>query len=260
MRHTASGDPARPAILFLHGFLGSGADWTGTISALERRFFCLAPDLPGHGRSIGLPPRAYAFEPAAESLIELLDGQEISSVTLVGYSMGGRLALYLALRHPERCSGLFLESASPGIESAADRLARRRADDELAKRLESGDFEGFLRGWYDQPLFASLERDEALLRKTIEARQRNDPEELARSLRGMGTGSMPPLWGELTGLRVPALAAAGVLDEKFAGISHRMARMSPLVRTVLVPEAGHNVRAEAPDAYLATLEGFLGDL
>jgi pimeloyl-ACP methyl ester carboxylesterase len=121
LSYTVSGDRHRPAVLFLHGFMGSGADWAAVISALDERFYCVAPDLPGHGRSLGLTPQAYTINGAAKMLRELLDGLGISRAALAGYSMGGRLALYLALRHPEECPGLFLESASPGIEDAAER-------------------------------------------------------------------------------------------------------------------------------------------
>jgi 2-succinyl-6-hydroxy-2,4-cyclohexadiene-1-carboxylate synthase len=179
---------------------------------------------------------------------------------VVGYSMGGRLALYLALRHTERCAGLFLESASPGLESTGEREARIDADEDKAKRLEYGDFEAFLEGWYGQPLFASLARDESLLRRTIEARRRNDPWELARSLRGMGTGSQPSLWEELGGLAVPTLVVAGERDGKYASISSRMASVSPKVGAVVLPGVGHNAHEEAPSEYSALLARFLGRL
>ena len=255
--YTASGDPHRPAILFLHGFLGSSADWAETFSALDKRFYCIAPDLPGHGASLGLPPEYYTIEGTTRALLDLLAGLEISHAALAGYSMGGRLAVYLALRYQDRCSGLFLESASPGIDDAAEREARRDADERRASALESGDFEDFLAGWYRQSLFASLSRREGLVEKTIEVRRRNDPGELARSLRGMGAGSQPSLWEELAGLRVPALAVAGEMDEKYAGISRRMAALNPGVQTAIVPGAGHNVHLEAPEAYLALLQDFL---
>jgi 2-succinyl-6-hydroxy-2,4-cyclohexadiene-1-carboxylate synthase len=197
------------------------------------------------------------MEGAARSVLEALDGAGVDRTTVVGYSMGGRLALYLTLHHPDRCAGLFLESASPGLEDAGERAARRRADEEKAALLEGGDFRGFLHDWYRQPLFAPLSRDEDLLRRTIEDKGRNGPAELAKSLRGMGTGSQPSLWGELPALRVPALAVAGGLDEKFVGISHRMASRAPGMRAAVVPGAGHNVHAEAPTAYISSLEGFL---
>ena len=257
MSYTVSGDPHHPAILFLHGFIGSGADWADAISALDERFYCVAPDLPGHGASLGLPPEAYTMEGATRALLALLDGLGAGRPAIAGYSMGGRLALYLALRYQERCSALFLESASPGIEDATQREARRRSDEEKAARLEAGDLAGFLHDWYRQPLFASLARHEGLVQETIEARMRNDPGELAKSLRGMGTGSQPSLWGELAELGAPALAVAGELDEKYAGISTRMASLNQRIQAATVPGVGHNVRLEAPEAYLVSLERFL---
>lgn len=237
--------------------MGSSEDWREAATSLGGRTFAIAVDLPGHGASRGLSPEVYTTEGATRAVIGTLDNLGVEEASLVGYSMGGRLALYLALRHPKRCTGLLLESASPGLEGEDERASRRSDDEEKARRLESGDFEAFLRDWYRQPLFESLARDEGLLRSTIEARRRNDPAELARSLRGMGTGAQPPLWEELSGLRVPALAIAGELDAKFVQIANRMSRITPKVRPAVIPGVGHNVRAEAPDAYAALLRDFL---
>ena len=244
-------------MLFLHGFMGSCDDWRGVGEELERRAFAVAVDLPGHGASLALPPGACATEGAARAVIGVLDELALEKASLVGYSMGGRLALYLALRHPERCSRLLLESATPGLEGEEERAARRAADEKKARSLESGDFEAFLQDWYRQPLFASLARDKGLLRSTLEARRRNDPAELARSLRCMGTGNQPSLWEELPGLRVAVLAVAGELDEKFVEITGRISRVTSKVRAVVVPGVGHNLRAEAPEAYLGLLRKVL---
>jgi 2-succinyl-6-hydroxy-2,4-cyclohexadiene-1-carboxylate synthase len=260
LNYQVSGDRRSPTILFLHGFMGSSADWRGPIAALGYRYFCIAVDLPGHGASLGMPPDKYTIEGATRTVIGILDELERVRTIIAGYSMGGRLALYLALRYPERCAGLFLESASPGLENAGERAARRAADESKAGRLESGDFEAFLQDWYRQPLFAYLTRDENLLRRTVEARRPNDPAELARSLRGMGTGSQPSLWGELEGLAVPALAVAGGLDEKYAGISSRMASINPRIESAIVPGAGHSVHAETPAGYTSLLGRFVGGL
>ncbi|CAA9438289.1 2-succinyl-6-hydroxy-2,4-cyclohexadiene-1-carboxylate synthase [uncultured Rubrobacteraceae bacterium] len=260
LNYEVSGDRLSLAVLFLHGFMGSSADWREVMAGLEDRTFRIAVDLPGHGASLELAPDTYTVEGAARAVIGILDGLEVIRPLVAGYSMGGRLALYLALHYPERCAGLFLESASPGLQNSSKRAARRAADESKAKRLESGDLEAFLRDWYRQPLFASLARDGDLLRRTIEARRRNDPGELARSLRGMGTGSQPSLWGELEGLGVPALAVAGGLDGKYAGISSRMAGINPRIGSAVIDGAGHAVHAEAPAEYVALLGRFVGRL
>lgn len=260
LNYTLSSEVPGHTVLFLHGFMGSSEDWRGVTAALEGRFRCLVVDLPGHGASVELSPATYTIEGATRALLDLLDELEIERPVLAGYSMGGRLALYFALRYPERCAGLFVESVSPGIEDASEREARRRSDEEKAARLESGDLEEFLRDWYRQPLFAPLARDEERLRETIQTRLRNNPVELARSLRSMSTGSQPSLWGELAVLGVPALAVAGELDGKYVRISRRIASLSTRTRAVVVPGVGHNVRLEAPGEYLALLERFLDSL
>lgn len=236
--------------------MGSSDDWMGVADELGGRFHSVAVDLPGHGDSLGLPENEYTMERTANALLRTLDDLGIESASLVGYSMGGRLGLYLALRYPKRCERLFLESSSPGLKNKEERAIRRKADEGKAKRLESGaGFDAFLAEWYAQPLFASL--DESLVEDLIERRRKNDPGELAKSLRGMGTGGQPPLWEETKNLRAPTLAVAGELDAKFAGIAREMAERSPSVSAGIVSGAGHNIHLEAPGAYLSLLEGFL---
>ncbi len=227
------------------------------MDSLESEIRCVAVDLPGHGASVRLPQESYTLEGAAKSIIGLLDELQIDQTALVGYSMGGRLALYLALHNPERFAGLLLESASPGLEKEEDRAARRAADEVKARRLETEDFGEFLQDWYRQPLFESLAWDEKLLQETIQARKNNDPLELAKSLRGMGTGVQPSLWRKLPELRVRALAVTGELDEKFVALAERMTEINPQIRGVVVSGAGHNVRVEKPEPYLASLKQFL---
>ncbi|ABG05805.1 alpha/beta hydrolase fold [Rubrobacter xylanophilus DSM 9941] len=244
-------------MLFLHGFMGSSGDWEGVAASLRGSFRTLAADLPGHGASVGLPPERYTMEGAAGAVLGLLDGLGVGRCALCGYSMGGRLALYLALRSPGRFSALLLESASPGLEDPAERAARRRADEERARELEGGDLEGFVGRWYRRPLFASLARRGELAGELARRRLRNDPGELARSLRGMGTGRQPPLWGALPALAMPALAVAGELDPKFAALARRMEREAPPLRAAVVPGAGHNVHLERPGAFGRLLREFL---
>ncbi len=253
-----SGNSSLPAVLFLHGFMGSAADWKDVTTALESDFRCLAVDLPGHGGSLRLSyPGSYTIEGATQELIGLLDSLNISPLAVVGYSMGGRLALYLALRYPDRCAALLLESASPGIEDKKERNSRRTADEARAKRLETEDFGEFLEDWYRQPLFASLAQKKELLRQTRESKLGNDPRELARSLRAMGAGSQPSLWEDLPKLRVPALTVAGEMDEKYVGVSCRMVSLNSRIQNAVIPDAGHNAHIEAPKAYLGLLRRFL---
>jgi 2-succinyl-6-hydroxy-2,4-cyclohexadiene-1-carboxylate synthase len=260
LNYEVYGDRRAPPVLFLHGFMGSSADWRAVATAIGDLAFCIALDLPGHGASLGLAQGAYTIEGSALAVIHTLDQLGVERPVVAGYSMGGRLALYLSLRYPDWCTGLFLESASPGLQGAEERKVRREADEGKAERLESGDFEQFLSDWYRQPLFAPLARHEDLLQQTIAARRRNDPVELARSLRGMGAGNQSSLWEDLDGLAVPALAVAGKLDDKYATISSRMASINPWIVSELVRGAGHNVHDEAPAEYAALLERFVGTL
>lgn len=236
--------------------MGSSADWEGATAGLGDGIHAVAADLPGHGGSLGFSEPSYTMEGAATAILRTLDEIGIETASIIGYSMGGRLALYLALRFPERCESLVLESASPGLKTEEERAARRKADEGKAKRLEAGDFETFLEEWYRTPLFATL--GDGVVESLIEKRKKNDPRELAKSLRGMGTGSQPSLWGELENLRAPTLAVAGGMDAKFTSIARNMAEASPKISVEAVPGAGHNVRVEAPGKYSKLLGEFLG--
>ena len=255
VKETASFRPDR--VLFLHGFMGSSDDWAEMIEVLADTCHCLAVDLPGHGASTGLTDEVYTMDGATQALVEVLDEHSIAQCTVVGYSMGGRLALYFALRFPQRCRALVLVSASPGLATAEERAARRAVDAERAERLEREDVDRFLNEWYHQTLFASLARHEGLIEQMTARRRRNDPRELARSLRGMGTGSQSSLWERLPALQVSTVAVAGALDPKYVEIARRMASLSDRVRTVVVPEAGHNVYAEQPRRFITLLDSFL---
>ena len=249
---TSSSFPA-DSVLFLHGFMGSASDWDSIKIGLGGTYFSLAVDLPGHGSATGLAEGAYTMESAAHALIEVLDRRGVKQCAIVGYSMGGRLALYVALHFPERCRLLVLESASPGLATAQQRRARREVDEDRAARLEREDLDIFLKEWYRQPLFSSLARHEGLVEALIARRRTNDPQELARSLRGMGTGSQPSLWERLATLRVSTVALAGALDPKYVKIAEQMAELNGQIRVHVVPDAGHNVHLEQPHRYITLL-------
>ena len=249
---------ARGTVVLLHGFLGDARDWDEAVSAWAADDRVVAVDLPGHGGSNGLPPGAYTLDGAADAVLAALDAQGIRDAALVGYSMGGRLALHVALREPKRWRALILESASPGIEDAAERGARRVVDEAWAGKLEAMPLRAFLDEWYGQPLFESLQADPARLRAVIERRAGGDPRELARALRGMSVGRQEPLWERLGALACPVLFVAGAEDARYAALTERMQRLCKGSRRVIVPNAGHNVHAEQPAAFAAAVSGYLG--
>lgn len=251
------GDPRHPALVLLHGFMGSAADWEPVCALLAPRHFCVAIDLPGHGRSVGLDRAAYTLQGAAQLVIETLEGVNIRRCALAGYSMGGRLALTLALQDPARWSHVALVAASPGLEDGGARSARSASDEALAARLEGGSFPDFLDEWYRQPLFASLWENTSLRDAVLRRRLQNSPAELARALRGMGAGVQPSLWGKLGRLGMPLRAVAGERDRKYADLARRMEGLCRRCRRVIVPAAGHAVHLEAPEALSRCLEDLL---
>lgn len=253
-----AGEREHPPVIFLHGFMGSASDWADIMGGLQNRFFCIAVDLPGHGRSVRLTgDQVYSMEGTSALLEDVLRELDIDRSHVVGYSMGGRLALYFAVHYEHRCRRVVLESASPGLETEAERRDRRGVDEARAVRLETEEYGRFIEEWYRQPLFQTLQRRKDLLERMIASRMTNSPREIARSLRGMGTGHQPALWDVLEDVRAPVLAVAGSLDGRYAEMAQRMAVLMPKCRAAIIPNAGHNVHAEYPSAYTDLIKDFL---
>jgi 2-succinyl-6-hydroxy-2,4-cyclohexadiene-1-carboxylate synthase len=239
---------ARPTIVFLHGFLGSHRDFDAlTIPNTDR----LALDLPGHGENINLPIDHYPFHNAAEFVLQSIQTLP-SPIILYGYSMGGRLALYLALRWPDRFTAAFLESTSPGLASTTEQLTRRHQDEILAQQIET-DFPAFLDRWYSAELFRSLKTHPSFP-ELLDRRRQNNPAELARSLRGIGLASQPSLWPELPHAKIPLHLIVGTQDPKFCAINQKMLDLCPTAQLHAIPNAGHNLHIEAPDRILKLLQ------
>lgn len=239
----------RPPVVLLHGFLGRGADWRPVRERLPDAWDVLAPDLPGHGAAVGLAEVEYTMDGAAERVLTETDGP----VDLVGYSMGGRLALHLAVTRPAWVRRLVLVSASPGLRTDAQRAERRALDAARAAEI-AADLPAFVDRWYRMPLFDLP--DDLRQRLTADRIAYNDAAELGRSLKGMGTGAQPSHWDALAGIRAPTLAVAGDRDAKFVRLAAAMAETSP-VRVAVVPGAAHLLPADAPDALAALLTDVL---
>jgi 2-succinyl-6-hydroxy-2,4-cyclohexadiene-1-carboxylate synthase len=252
-----------PPLLLLHGFTGSADAWADVVALLGTRRRILAIDLPGHGP---LPAASAAGGPirpedAVAGVLGFLDELGIARVDLLGYSMGGRVALHVALDHPARLRALVLLSASPGIADDAERAARRGSDERLADRIVEDGLDAFVDAWTAQPLFATQSGLPAGIRDRERAlRMRNDPAGLAACLRGMGRGAMAPMWDALPSLRVPALLLAGELDATYRDIAAKMAARIPGARTATVPGAGHAAHLEAPEAFTELVDRFLTDI
>jgi 2-succinyl-6-hydroxy-2,4-cyclohexadiene-1-carboxylate synthase len=228
------------SVVLLHGFSGTHRAWDGVAARLEgERYRVLAPDLPGHGLAADCE-RPITFPACVD---HVLAGAP-ERFTLCGYSLGGRVALHVALADPERVQRLVLVSCSAGIEDPAERAARRLADHRLADELESGPFEDFIERWRAQPLFTG-EPPEVGRRARADQR-RNRPEALAAALRGIGTGEMEPLWDRLGELRMPVTVLVGERDAKFRALGERMVGLLSDAELVLAP-GGHGLALENPD-------------
>lgn len=228
-----------PQVVLLHGFTHTGASWKGVRAALGDHWQVVAPDVRGHGSASDRRPVSL------DGVLEDVRAAAPEDYVLAGYSMGGRLALHLALPESRRIRGLVLIGASPGLADPLEREARRLADEELAAEIEHGTLEEFAGRWALTPVLAGLPDDVA--GRVHRDRLRNTTAGLAAALRGLGTGALPSLWDRLDELTVPVTLVVGEGDEKFRGIAQEMARLMPRAQLVLVPGAGHAVHLEAPE-------------
>jgi len=255
---TLSEDQGAPTILYLHGFLGCREDWEEVIARIGKGYSHLCVNLPGHGLSLSpLSAFFYSMPRASELVINLLDHHGIEQCHLAGYSMGGRLGLYLLAHYAERFASSIIESASPGLKAEEERAARRREHGLLADRLLIYSFDSFLEDWYRQPLFESMDKGDPRFARMLVRRRRQDPSSLAQSLRYMGTGAQPSLWERLQETRSPILFIAGERDAKYSDLAHEMARLCPRGRTAILPGAGHNAHFELPDEFCHAVTEFL---
>ncbi len=233
--------------MLLHGFAGTGRSWDAVREQLDpARYRSLAPDLRGHGRSARLRPVSFAG-----CVRDVLACAPDARFTIAGYSMGGRVALHVALTAPERVARLVLVATTAGIEHPGERAERGRADAALARRAESMGTEEFAQLWQAQPIFAGT--PEAAAVAWSEDLRRTAPRELADALRGIGTGAMAPLWSRLEELTMPCDVVVGERDTKFTALGERLVAELPDARLHVLPGVGHGVPREAPAQLAAIL-------
>lgn len=256
---TDEGPPEARAVVLLHGFTGNKDSWRRLRRALARRHRVLSIDLPGHGGTpAGADAEADSLWRTADLVLGAAESTGVQRFALVGYSLGGRVALALALAYPERVGRLLLESASAGLATGGEREARRRADEELARMLEREGIEAFVRHWQSLPLFATFERLPASVRAELHRRRMAcSLVGLAASLRALGTGQQPWLGERLGELSLPVTLVVGAEDAKFRSIGAWMASRIADSRLEIVPGAGHAPHLERPELYRAIVERFL---
>jgi 2-succinyl-6-hydroxy-2,4-cyclohexadiene-1-carboxylate synthase len=247
MRHDVA--DAADRFVLAHGFTQTARSWATFERLLRARLadvVTVAVDLPGHGDA---PPPADADLWASAGRLVEAGG----SGTYVGYSMGGRVALHAALASPDAVRRLVLIGATAGIEDAHERRARRDADEQLADHIESVGVPAFIDEWLSNALFAGL-TDATALRAD---RLRNTAERLSASLRATGTGTQEPLWDRLDAIECPVLVLVGEHDHKFTGLGRRLVDALADAELSVVPDAGHSVHLEQPEATVAALTTWL---
>src|ERR1700733_4824743 len=227
-----------PAVVLLHGFTHTEASWDPVVAALGESYRAVALDIRGHGSASDRVPVTLA------GVLDDIEALAPDRFTLVGYSMGGRIALHAALALPERVERLILIAASPGISDPAERAERLADDERLAGEIEGMDIEAFARRWAQTPVLAGQAPE--VLAAAHADRLRNDPAGLARALRGLGTAALPSLWQRLGEIRIPVTLVVGARDDKFRAIAFRMERALRDSEVIVVPDAGHAVHMEAP--------------
>jgi len=235
-----------PRIVLVHGFAQNRECWGPLYDDLVRDHEVCRIDAPGHGRSASL----HAGLRTGARLIADQGGR----ATYVGYSMGARFLLHLALANPELVERLVLIGGTGGIDDPAERTARQEQDEAMAQRVERDGVEAFLDAWLAQPLFAGLGPDVQFR----EQRAESTVEGLAESLRQAGTGAQDPLWDRLHRLDMPTLVVAGELDAKFTALAHRLvASIGDNAEVAIVPGAGHAAHLERPADFVTVLRRFL---
>ena len=235
--------------------MGSCEDFQEVADLLQKNFCCLLIDLPGHGKTEVSSDIDYQMPEVAQGIVELLAELKIKQCFLVGYSMGGRLALYLTIYFPQYFAKVVLESASPGLKTSAARKNRIKQDLKLVTKLKSQSFTLFLQQWYSNPLFATFVKH-SNYQQAIAKRLNNNPDKLAKSLQYMGLGVQPSLWSKLEAIKIPLLPIVGECDRKFIAINQEIAALSINSNLKVVKNTDHNVHFEQPEIFAQLVSNF----
>lgn len=245
-------------IVLLHGFTGSSLTWTPFITEYRHQFKLITIDLPGHGKTVSNTPRP--MELLCSDLLKLVKHLKLTTFHLIGYSMGGRIALSFSMYYPENVLSLTLESASPGLRLRTERIERMKKDEKLAERIESDGIKAFVNAWEQISLFTTQKKLSIDTQTAIRKERLSQSEKgLAQSLRSIGTGKQPSWWGNLADFTGPVLLIVGEADKKFVNINKQMQKRFPSADLAVAKEAGHAVHIEQPETFGQLVTPFILD-
>lgn len=246
-------------LILLHGFTGDSSTWNPFCKSWSNHSRLIMIDIIGHGKTES-PEESnrYHILSVADDLHSLMEQLGIEKADILGYSMGGRLALTFAVRYPHRVRKLILESSSPGLMLEEERQERRIQDEKLAAFILEKGIEPFISYWENIPLFLSQQTLPKSVRDHLrEQRLKNSKIGLANSLIGMGTGAQPSWWDELEYLSHETLLITGSLDQKFCEIAKKMKIKIKNCRWININGCGHAIHVEEPKKFGTIVSGFL---
>ncbi|WP_411993139.1 2-succinyl-6-hydroxy-2,4-cyclohexadiene-1-carboxylate synthase [Agarivorans sp. DSG3-1] len=258
MHFSVYGQNQHPCLVFLHGFLGCGSDWQKVITELSEHYYCVTIDIPGHGMSASerLKPRG-AFKDFSHQLSACLKRLKISQYQLIGYSLGGRLALHHALLAPKGLQTLIIESAHTGLSDDDARQQRLVHDNRWADRWLKDPINQLLSDWYQQTVFANLSAEQR--QQLIQKRQQQDRQGIAAALRACSIGLQADLSKQLGQLKMPLDFIGGSLDNKYQLLARQLQQDYPRLRWHSIDKAGHNCHFEQPTLFLQQLSSVLNN-
>lgn len=244
-----------PPLVMLHGFTGTTHTWGELTKKLANKFQIIKIDLPGHGKST--TPNIHSMEDCCYDLAQIFNQLQLSTVHLLGYSMGGRTALSFAFLYPKRVRTLVLESATPGIADSQEKKARVQKDEKQAKFILTNSLKTFIDTWEEIPLFISQKSLPLSMKERIRKERLSQTSHgLAQSLQTMGTGVMPSWWEQLGELTCPVAIIVGEKDQKFVQIGIEMEKRIPNSYLYVVPNSGHAIHVEQSEIFGTIVDEF----
>ncbi|MEE1674688.1 2-succinyl-6-hydroxy-2,4-cyclohexadiene-1-carboxylate synthase [Agarivorans aestuarii] len=258
MHFSVYGQSQHPCLVFLHGFLGSGSDWQAQIAELSQHYYCVTVDIAGHGMSGQQRLKSRnAFKDFSHQLSACLKRLKIAHYCLVGYSLGGRLALQHALLAPKGINQLIIESANTGLSDEDARQQRLVHDNRWADRWLKEPLDGLLNEWYQQTVFANLSQAQRQL--LIQRRKQQDRQGIAATLRATSLGLQQDLSKQLGQLKMRLDLIGGSLDNKYQALAKQLQQDYPRLKCHIIEGAGHNCHFEQPTLFLDLLSSVLNN-